>query len=117
MRSTETHRTKCYGGSRQTYEAAISCMRLMHGIGKVVAELVQNLLYLGVVLVRNMLPNEPLKTVRLRLASMPEETLLVGARDSLRCGPAARGPLPTSSFLQMWFGGQTYSRAPIFLLS
>ena len=67
-----TYGPECYGSGRQADEAAVAGVGLVYGIGKVVAELVENLLDLGVVLARDMLPNEPLKAVRLRLAPMPD---------------------------------------------
>ncbi len=46
----ETYRAKSNGGSGQAYQASVPCMRVVDGIGKVIAELVDDGLDPGVVL-------------------------------------------------------------------
>lgn len=53
-----THRSKRDRGGRQTNQAAISCMGLMHGIGVVMAELLDDFPYLLVLPFENGFAND-----------------------------------------------------------
>ena len=54
----ETYRAKSNGGSGQAYQPPVPCMRLVDSIGKVVAELVEDGLDPGVVLLGDKVADE-----------------------------------------------------------
>lgn len=62
QQATVTYGAEGNSGSGEAYETAIACMRLVDGIGKVVAELVEDSLNPGVVLVGGELADHPLKS-------------------------------------------------------
>jgi hypothetical protein len=55
-----TYRTKSNGGGGQAYQASVSCMRLVDGIGEIITELVENSLDPGVVLAGDELADDTL---------------------------------------------------------
>lgn len=72
-------------------------MGLMYCIGKVIAQLVEDFLDLGIILVRYMLPNEPLESDRLRLALSCQNTPSAGRESEGGEGP---GPAVVWRLLQ-----------------
>jgi hypothetical protein len=55
-----TYRAKSNGRGGEAYQAAVSCMRLMDGICKIIAELIEHSLNPGVVLVGDELADDTL---------------------------------------------------------
>ena len=55
-----TYRAKGNGGGGQAYQTSVSCMRLVDGISKIIAELIEDSLDPGVVLVGDELADDTL---------------------------------------------------------
>lgn len=87
LHRADTYRTKSDGSSSQSYQASVPRMRLVDGISKVVAKLIEDGLDTGIVLLGDKVANEALESV----SGAAESDGRKGSHSARVCDPMRHG--------------------------